>query len=115
MRTQYGHVLCDHHSNYYYLLSGLCERTLLQPDPAALHQAVITLPIKDEKKPVQGLLQHQNFDTLLGQGGVRSSGAGQYMQTDNTGRQVIILYRVSQGKLNDPIFPFSFLMRLHLV
>ena len=75
---------------------GLCERTLLQPDPA-LHQAVITLPIKDEKKPVQGLLQHQNFETLLGGqgGGVRASGAGQYMQTDNTGQQVLKIYRVS--------------------
>ena len=61
----------------------------MQPDPAALHQAVITLPIKDEKKAVAGtptaatpapgtpgLLQHQNFEQLLG----RSS--GQFMQTD---------------------------------
>ena len=75
-------------------IKGLCERTLLQPDPA-LHQAVaITLPIKDEKKPVgagpgtpgggQGLLQHQNFESLLG----RSPGT--FIQTDPNGQQVAI-------------------------
>jgi len=74
-------------------IKGLCERTLLQPDPA-IHQAVaITLPIKDEKKPVgagqgtpssgQGLLQHQNFESLLG----RSPGT--FIQTDPNGQQVV--------------------------
>ena len=74
-------------------IKGLCERTLLQPDPA-IHQAVaITLPIKDEKKPVgagqgapssgQGLLQHQNFESLLG----RSPGT--FIQTDPNGQQVM--------------------------
>jgi len=77
-------------------IKGLCERTLLQPDPT-LHQTVaITLPIKDEKKTVSvaagaagaGLLQHQNFETLLGQG--RST--GQFMQTDaQTGQQVVTM------------------------
>ena len=72
----------------------------MQPDPAALHQAVITLPIKDEKKAVAGtptaatpapgtpgLLQHQNFEQLLG----RSS--GQFMQTDTqqVGRHLTII------------------------
>ena len=74
-------------------IKGLCERTLLQPDPA-IHQAVaITLPIKDEKKPLgagqgtpgsgQGLLQHQNFESLLG----RSPGT--FIQTDPNGQQVM--------------------------
>jgi len=74
-------------------IKGLCERTLLQPDPT-IHQAVaITLPIKDEKKPVgagqgapgsgQGLLQHQNFENLLG----RSPGT--FIQTDPNGQQVV--------------------------
>ena len=89
-------------------IKGLCERTLLQPDPT-LHQAVaitlpikvntiiiiiiITLPFKDEKKPVgagqatpgsgQGLLQHQNFESLLG----RSPGT--FIQTDPNGQQVM--------------------------
>ena len=48
-------------------IKGLCERTLIQPDPP-LHQAVaITLPIKDEKKP--GLAGHGGLETLLGRSG----------------------------------------------
>jgi len=72
-------------------IKGLCERTLLQPDPA-LHQAVITLPIKDEKKPGQGLLQpsHQNFDSLLGGGGGGRTVPGQFLQTDTAGQQQIV-------------------------
>ena len=88
-------------------IKGLCERTLLQPDPA-IHQAVaITLPIKDEKKPVgagqgapssgQGLLQHQNFESLLG----RSPGT--YIQTDPNGQQVMS----DEMSIPDPVFPLS--------
>jgi len=47
-------------------IKGLCERALIQPEPP-LHQTVaITLPIKEEKKPI---LPHQGFETLLGRTG----------------------------------------------
>jgi len=47
-------------------IKGLCERALIQPEPP-LHQTVaITLPIKEEKKPI---LPHQSFETLLGRTG----------------------------------------------
>ena len=59
-------------------IKGLCERTLIQPEPP-LHQAVaITLPIKDEKKV--GLGGHGGLESLLGRS------AGPYM-TDS-GQQV---------------------------
>ena len=59
-------------------IKGLCERTLIQPEPP-LHQAVaITLPIKDEKKV--GLAGHGGLESLLGRS------AGPYMS--DSGQQV---------------------------
>jgi len=56
-------------------IKGLCERTLIQPEPP-LHQAVaITLPIKDEKKAV--LAGHGGLESLLGRSGQYITDSGQ--------------------------------------
>ena len=60
-------------------IKGLCERTLIQPEPP-LHQAVaITLPIKDEKKP--GLAGHGGLESLLGRPGQYISEPGQQVSS----------------------------------
>jgi len=63
-------------------IKGLCERALIQPEPP-LH-ATITLPIKEEKKPLIG--GHTSFDTLLG-----GRGGGGYIQSPVTNQHVVTL------------------------